>query len=328
MTRVHGGANALGQARFDFSTNVNACGPCPAAWQAVRQADARHYPDTTYTALRQTLGDFHGVDSWRVVLAGSASEFIFRITAWVRQQGGASVGLPKHAYGDYADAARAWGLRRAVAGDTADLVWACEPSSPLGQAHSVWTCHAALVLDCAYAPLRLSGKPSLEATQLAKLDRLWQLYSPNKALGLTGVRAAYAIAPGGAGKSVAELDALAPSWVLGAHGVAMLLAWTQAPSQHWLAQTLPRLRAWKARQIALLEEAEWQCLPSEANFFCAKPPEGTTVSALCNHLRHHSIQLRDTTSFGLPGLVRLGVLEPRAQDALVQQLQLFNQHGK
>ena len=35
-------------------------------------------------------------------------------------------------------------------------------------------------------------------------------------------------------------------------------------------------------------------------------------------LRAAGIKLRDTTSFGLPGSVRLGVLAPAAQDALRQ----------
>ena len=81
--RQHGGPDALGVPRFDFSTNSNACGPCPQALAAVQNADATRYPDATYTTLKQQLADFHGVDVARVVLAGSASEFIFRITAWI-----------------------------------------------------------------------------------------------------------------------------------------------------------------------------------------------------------------------------------------------------
>ena len=56
----------------------------------------------------------------------------------------------------------------------------------------------------------------------------------------------------------------------------------------------------------------WTCLPSEANYFCARSPQLLNVEAL----RAQGIKLRDTTSFGLPGCVRLGVLAPVAQDAL------------
>ncbi len=315
--RIHGGPDALGAPQWDFSTNSNACGPCPQALAAVQAADATRYPDASYSALRAALAGFHGVEAWRIVLAGSASEFIFRTTAWARQQGACTVSLPTHAYGDYAHAAQAWGLAVADQGVLADLVWACEPSSPLGQAHRPAlgdvNAHSAVVLDSAYAPLRLSGQPTVDEAQR---QQLWQLYSPNKAMGLTGVRAAFAIAPLGAEAAVQQLESLAHSWVLGAHGVALLMAWTQPDTQAWLQASLQTLAGWKQRQIDLLHAAGWTLQPSDTPFFCARPPAGVDAVALCATLRAQGIKLRDATSFGLPGWVRLGVLPPVAQDAL------------
>jgi histidinol-phosphate aminotransferase len=321
VTRIHGGPDAHGTARFDFSTNSNSCGPCPQALAAVQAADTSRYPDASYAALRAALADFHAVAPWRVVLAGSASECIFRLTAWARQHGAQSVFVPTHAYGDYSHAAQTWGLQRVVDANNADLVWACEPSSPLGQAHDHWPSLGGvntLVLDRAYAPLRLSGAPSLNAAQL---DQVWQMFSPNKALGLTGVRGAYAIAPLGSELSVSQLNALAPSWPLGAHGVALLQAWVTPQVQAWLAHCLPTLRDWKARQIAMLTELGWTCLPSDANFFCARPAaqfgdDSKAWAAELAQLREQGIKLRDAASFGLPGHARLGVLPPLAQAAL------------
>jgi histidinol-phosphate aminotransferase len=354
--RQHGGPDAVGVPRFDFSTNSNACGPCPAALAAVQNADATRYPDAGYSGLKQQLADFHGVDVARVVLAGSASEFIFRITAWVAQHtaGQGRVHLPPHSYGDYAHAAQACGLAPTAQVNAAQLVWACEPSSPLGQAHGVWpdgldharqlsqnraeqassadptvplipaadrSAGAQLVLDCAYAPLRLSGAPTLNAGQLAQV---WQLFSPNKALGLTGVRAAYAIAPLGADTAVLALERLSASWPIGAHGVAMLQAWVQPGVQAWLTQSLLTLATWKVRQVQALQQRGWTCLPSDANFFCARPLVGDLAADLHRLRTQHGIKLRDTTSFGLPGHVRLGVLPPEAQDALETALCVSN----
>ncbi|MBQ1766317.1 MAG: aminotransferase, partial [Aquincola sp.] len=81
MTRTHGGPDARGPARFDFSTNANAAGPCPMALAAAQAADASRYPDPSYTALRARLAALHGVAPQRILLAASASEFIQRITA-------------------------------------------------------------------------------------------------------------------------------------------------------------------------------------------------------------------------------------------------------
>ena len=333
-TRMHGGPDAAGVPRFDFSTNSNACGPCPAVVAALQQADATRYPDPHYTQLRTALAAFHGVEAQRVVLAGSASEFIFRIPAWVAPQGarraGRTVCVPPHAYGDYAQAAVAWGLGLSPLAAKAKLVWACEPSSPLGGAHAAWPewmasaawpsdaavparPSAPLVLDCAYAPLRLSGTPSLTASQRAQV---WQMYSPNKALGLTGVRAAYAIAPLGAEDAAAVLERLAPSWPLGAHGVALLQAWVLPEVQGWLTESLHTLRRWKVMQIDMLQALGWICLPSDTNFFCAQPAHVAGLTAVLDRLRAAGIKLRDATSFGLPGHVRMSVQPPVAQDAL------------
>ncbi|MBY0408677.1 MAG: hypothetical protein K2Q97_00765, partial [Burkholderiaceae bacterium] len=212
---AHGGPDAQGIALHDFSTNSNAAGPCPHALAAVQQADPTRYPDPSYTVLRTQLAALHGVAPHRIVLAASASEFIHRATALAVQQGARAVALPEHSYGDYAQAAQARGLpmlRPAQAGwADAGLQWACEPSSPLGMADpalSAW--RAALhppahgpelqIVDCAYVPLQLhQGVNEPRLTQPPRAFDLpdtgpnaWQLWTPNKALGLTGVRAAYA----------------------------------------------------------------------------------------------------------------------------------------
>ena len=323
--RIHGGPDQHGAPLHDFSTNSNACGPCPDALAAVTQADATQYPDASYTALRQQLATFHGVDVQRVVLAASASEFIFRITAWVARQGGKTVNVPPHSYGDYAQAASAHRLTLTNRPKRAALRWACDPSSPLGSAHeglqALTDSPAAItVLDRAYEPLRLSGALALDTAQL---QTVWQLYTPNKALGLTGVRAAYAIAPIDSELHVAALEQLCASWPVGAHGVAMLHAWTRPGVQAWLAGSLATSREWKVRQIALCESWGWSCLPSDANFFCTQPalPQGMTLPQALAQLRTQGIKLRDAASFGLPGHVRISVQPPAAQARLRQAWQ-------
>ena len=337
---LHGGPDALGVPRWDFSTNSNACGPCPVAVQALATADAAHYPDPGYHALRAALGAFHGVAPERIVVAGSASEFIFRITAWAARQGVRQATVPRHGYGDYTQAARAWGLAvrpdpvldgaagGAQPGEGLVLRWAAAPSSPLGQEPpglGAWAgqapegpAQALTVLDCAYAPLRLDGEACLAPAQA---DRVWRLYSPNKALGLTGVRGAYAIAPRSLEPEAwAGLLALAPSWPLGAHGVALLQAWCAPAAQDWLAASLAQLRCWKASQAASCALWGGLVLPSVANFFTVRLPfpPGAAVDGAqrLQAARQQGLKVRDARSFGLSGHWRLGVLPPLAQQAL------------
>lgn len=316
--RIHGGPDAQGVPLHDFSTNANACGPCPHALAALQAADATRYPDPAYSALRQSLGAFHGVAPARIVCAASGSEFIFRITGWAAQRGVRTAWLPLHGYGDYAQAAQSWGLVAASQPGEDALAWACDPSSPLGAAQpdlQAWATSPHLaVLDRAYEPLRLEGSLSLDGGQV---DRFWQLWTPNKALGLTGVRGAYAIAPTGGCDAAAQLEASSPSWPLGAHAVAMLQAWCEAPVQQWLAGSLETLRAWKLRQQALCERMQWTVLPGHANFLCARADAFLNTDIL-GRLRARGIKLRDCASFGLPGHVRLSVQAPASQDALYQ----------
>ena len=322
---VHGGSDALGAARWDFSTNSNASGPCPQVVQALAQTDATRYPDPAYVALRQQLADHHGVAVERVLVGVSGSELIARITACVAaQQPQARVWMPPHHYGDYATQAMLHGLQRSGTLAQADLVWLCAPGSPLGQDMACpddWTqlpSQATVVLDCAYAPLQLEGAGRL--ADWLERDRVWQIWTPNKSLGLCGVRAAYVIAPGIA--SVQQLQAMwwrAPSWPLGAHGVALLQAWCEPAVQDWLAASLETLRDWKQQQLALLQGLGWQCLPSLTNFLLCQPAAQVMGwVAMLQALRAEGIKLRDCASFGLPGHVRLCVHEPAAQQALQQ----------
>lgn len=315
--RQHGGPDALGEAAFDFSTNANACGPNPLALRAVRQADARSYPDPRYQALRAALAARHGVCADRIVPAGSGSEAIQRLTARAVQRGVRRVVVPRQAYGDYRHAAAAWGLpaTAGACGGSDSLGWWCDPSSPLGQASHppARDLSNMRVLDRAYGPLRLEG---VDPWTPEALDRVWQLHTPNKALGLTGIRAAYLIAPLGTGDGeVAALDHMAASWCIGSHGVAMLTAWCRPEVDAWLAECRDTLRGWKATQMRLCQDLGWACLPSEANFFVARLPAGVPTDLLAR-LRAQGIGLRDCASFGLPGHVRLGVLPPVAQQAL------------
>ncbi len=333
LTATHGGPDAAGVPRHDLSTNANTCGPYPVALAALQAADARHYPDPAGTALTAQLAAWHGVAQARIVLAASGSEFIQRISVAVALTAapGSAMWQPPHAYGDYARAAQAAGLGRTDEPQAAALLWACEPSSPLGQAQAdLPACVAALrtgqtlVLDQAYEPLRLAGAASLAAQEL---ERVWRLITPNKALGLAGVRAAYAIAPSDAPVALlARVRQLAPSWPMGAHGVVLLQAWAAPACERWLLDCRATLRAWKARQIAGLRAAGCHIEPSDANFFVAAWADQASAAGCFDlenrllQLRRGGFKLRDCASFGLPGRVRMVVAPPDVQDALLVAL--------
>jgi histidinol-phosphate aminotransferase len=320
ITRSHGGADSRSAVRWDFSTNVNAAGPCPLAVQALARADATRYPDPSYEALRLRLAALHDVAPQRILVAASASEFIQRITAVASRLESGPIAVPAHAYSDYAVAAQACGCSlTGLDSSKVALRWFAEPSSPRGQdaPPPADVAYWPSVLDAAYAPLRLSGQSSW---MQEALDAVFQLYSPNKALGLPGVRGAYAIAPKSARWAVqAWCNALAasePSWPLGAHAVALLEAWTQDATQTWLAASRATLQQWTAALRTGLQRLGLQPMHSVTPFLCARRPEAAEPAIL----RARGLAVRDAASFGLPGWMRLSAQPPEALDAMLAAL--------
>ena len=321
--RVHGGPDAAGSVRWDFSTNINAAGPCPQVLQALAQADVTRYPDPRYTALRERLAAWHGVTAERVLFAASASEFIQRVTAVGQRLAAGPVTLPVMAYGDYASAAMACGRSVWIEGGSfatvATMRWCADPGSPLGQVALPPADPGAVptVLDAAYEPLRLDG---LAGWPQAARNAVFQLHTPNKALGLPGVRGAYAIAPAQADWPVAAwcdaLEQAEPSWPLGAHAVALLDAWPQPVTQDWLASARHTLAGWTALLRDGLAEIGLQPQPSVTPFLCAlRPPAATD-----DWLRVQGLKIRNTASFGLPGRMRVSAQRPAATRALLAAL--------
>jgi histidinol-phosphate aminotransferase len=341
LARRHGGTDARGPVRWDFSTCSHAGGPCPTALAAVRAADATRYPDPQSTALRGRLAAFHDVSPSRVLFAASASEFIQRLTAVGARLRPGAIGVPRHAYGDYAAAAIAWG--RAVVlhenehaphdnqPDPPTLRWFADPSSPAGQDTAPPARPGAVptVLDAVYAPLRLAGA---SPWQRADLDAVFVLHSPNKALGLTGIRGAYAIAPRAGhddrtqrlgydvGTWCRALNVAAPSWPLSAQAEAMLTSWADEDTQAWCRDGLPRLAAWHQALRDLLRSRGFVLEPSVTPFGLARPPRALEAAQADAVLHAHGVKVRDTSSFGLPGAWRLCAQPPEALAALGRAL--------
>ena len=330
--RHHGGPDHAGAAPWDFSVCANAAGPCPQVVEAVRAADIVHYPDPQCRRLREGLAEAHGVAPTRILIAASASEFIQRITAVAARLSapGASVQVPVHGYGDYAAAARAWGFAVVstlpVVPTSPALRWYTEPSSPLGCDQPPPPDPGAIptVLDAVYAPLRLGGEG---AWRNAERDAVFVLHGPNKALGLCGLRGAYAIAPDDAAwnlpRWLAAIEDLCPSWPLSAHGVAMLEAWCLPAVRQWVDASLPTLSGWRDDLVRQLIDRGFEIHGSTTPFFCARPPGPVPAALLAARLRDHGVKVRDAASFGLQGWWRLSAQPPAAMAALLDVLALL-----
>jgi histidinol-phosphate aminotransferase len=322
MQIEHGGTDNGPPIRSDFSTNAHPLGPNPFVLAAVRRADRSRYPDPSYTAVRERLAELHRVGPERIVVGGSASELIWRLALAWREDGGRDVVTKETTFAEYRRAAHTLGLRVLTQPQGAALRFICDPDNPSGA-----SCHitaelpdeeqrssSPTVVDLAYHPFRtlLSGNPDEVLSPLAAAwaDAVIQLWSPNKLHALTGVRAAFLVLPA-ASVSAEALIALAPSWVVSAEGVALLTAHAERPAGNFLVESAVKLRSQKERCESLLEEAGWERQPSSLHYGLYRPP---VALARQRHwfelLRVEGIKVRDATSFGRPGWVRLAARPP------------------
>jgi histidinol-phosphate aminotransferase len=153
-----------------------------------------------------------------------------------------------------------------------------------------------------------------------------QLWSPNKLHGLTGVRGAYLVLPpdGHPHISGETLTSLAPSWVLGADGVALLQAHMHPEATGFLRDTAPILRNWKTDQDRRLREAGWASQASHLHYGLWRPPVRRTLQPQWQQrLRQDGIKLRDANSFDRPGWVRLGSRAPEDVQRLMALTEPF-----
>jgi histidinol-phosphate aminotransferase len=321
LTPVHGGTDSLPEPRYDFSSNANALGPCPPVLAAVRAANVSRYPDPLYTRLRERLAAWHGTTADRIVVGAGASELILRL---IRHFDRTVLQLAP----TFSEYARGAGIarRRLISAASPEaflraqarqrcLAFLCCPNNPTGEVWDPALIAAAarrgpLVVDLAYAPL-------CGSTRAAEIEagaaNAWRLYSPNKALGLTGVRGAYLIAP----RAVRRLIDEAPSWVIGRDAVAMLESSLEPPAREWLAAALPRLWRWRTDLAEGLRRLRLQVRESPATFLLVDVGDGGTIS---KRLREAGIRGRDATSFGLGCWIRLSAQPAPARKALLATL--------
>jgi histidinol-phosphate aminotransferase len=321
LTPVHGSTDSLPEPRYDFSSNANALGPCPPALAAIRAADVSRYPDPLYARLREQLAAWHGTTADRIVVGAGASELIVRL---VRHFDRTVLHLAP-TFSEYARAA-AIARKRLICAPSPEsflraqgrhdtLAFLCCPNNPTGE---VWdpgfiamaARRGPLVIDLAYASLCGSAQAAeIEAAAAGA----WRLYSPNKALGLTGVRGAYLITPRSARRLVGE----APSWVIGRDAVAMLEASLEQPSRAWLADCIPRLWRWRKQLADGLRRLRLDVRESPATFLLVDVGNGRRVS---RRLREAGIRVRDAGSFGLDRWIRLSAQRTHARTALLAAL--------
>lgn len=328
-TVVHGGPDLAELERLglradeliDFSVSTNPLGPSPAALVAARDADLGRYPDRLALALRRALAARLGVEIEELLVGNGSTELIWLLAlAYLRP--GNPVFVLEPTFGEYRAAARLLGAEvaewRAEASDDfrvdvaavarelrrvrPRLAFVCNPNNPTGVLLSPSDLEpllevlpeGLLVVDEAY--LDLTAQPS-SAWPARGAERLVELRSMTKQYGLPGLRLGYALA---SPSVIRRLAAWQPTWSVNAAAQAAGLAALADPDHVTAGQRL--VAEARAYLTPRLEALGYQCVPSAANFWLV---EVGAASELRQRLLEQGILVRDCTSFGLPGHIRL-----------------------
>ncbi|MDN3520069.1 threonine-phosphate decarboxylase CobD [Halomonas ramblicola] len=359
---LHGGRAAPLLARFglsadtpvlDASANLNPLGPPAwlAGWLAERVAGLADYPDPDYTEARAAIAAHEGITPERVLLTNGGAEAIFLAAALhAGQHPGRPAAIVQPSFAEYARACAAQGLpvvevplappgfrldpdAVVAALGEARLLFLCRPNNPTGgllpRGEMEWlleltaACDCRVVVDEAFIDFVDDEGGEGQAQEaltplLARFDHLILLRSLTKRYTLPGLRLGYLLA---APETVEAAASLQPAWSvngLAAELVAPLLADRDFldRTRRWLAVERPRLQAGLAG-LGL------EVVPSRANFFLVRHPEGRVATRrLLPALLRRGVLVRHTESF--PGLdggwLRLALRDSEENDRLLTAL--------
>ncbi|MFC3958401.1 histidinol-phosphate transaminase [Halovivax cerinus] len=321
-------ARELGRDPASFvtlSSNENPHGPAPAAVEALREAaeTASDYPKAAHADLTDALADRWDVSSGQIWLGNGGDGAIDYLSRAMLDPGDAVL-VPKPGFAYYAMSTRfhhgtldAYVLSKdrdfaqdpdSILGtyDGERIVYLTSPHNPSGTTMSLdaierladgTSDRTLVVVDEAYgefaetdsAVALIEGRKGFDAREDVAVIRTF-----SKAYGLAGVRLGYAVVPDAWADAYARVNTpFAASELACRAGLAAL-----EDAEH-VEMTVESVR-WAREHLATRVEAPaW---PSEGNFVLFDVGDGAGVAS---DLQERGVIVRDCTSFGLPGCIRV-----------------------
>jgi len=338
---VHGGvtpaelafARNAGIELVDLSANLNPYGPHPEVVRAAAEAIVSRYPEPDARTVRGAYAARSGL-SVDQVLAGNGSSELIYLVARALGRGRCMVAGPT--FGEYAAAARAarlevhevrWfepgrragirDLERQVREFEPTLVFLCNPNNPTGalvMASEIERLTAAvvrgggrLVVDEAYMDFAWPENESVPpAPGRLVLKSLTKLHA------IPGLRAGFLF---GEPEDIEAVAAQQPPWSVSAPAsAAVLRALQEHEFEHESRVAIAETRA---QLVDALTRAGVDVAPSLANFLLIRVGDAATART---RLLGRGFVVRDCTSFGLPGHIRIAIPHVRHLEPLVVAL--------
>ncbi|WP_294622114.1 histidinol-phosphate transaminase [uncultured Roseovarius sp.] len=309
-----------------LSSNENPFGPSEAAKEAFRKAayDLHRYPSTDHRALREAIGEVHGVDPARVV-CGVGSDEIIAFLCQAYAGPGDEVIHTEHGFAMYKISAKANGATPvevperervtdvdailAACNARTKLVFIANPNNPTGtmigdgevaRLAENLPDHVLLVLDGAYAEY-VEGYDG-GAGLVDSRDNVVMTRTFSKLYGLGGLRVGWGYGPQ---HVVDVLNRMRGPFNLSQ--AALVTAEAAVRDEAWATKCREdntRLRAWLAEALA---EHGVPSDTSTANFILARFASRDEAEACDAHLKSEGLIVRLVAGYNLPNCLRITV---------------------
>ncbi|MRU15034.1 histidinol-phosphate transaminase [Roseovarius sp. A21] len=309
-----------------LSSNENPFGPSEAAKEAFRKAayDLHRYPSTDHRALREAIGEVHGVDPARVV-CGVGSDEIIAFLCQAYAGPGDEVIHTEHGFAMYKISAMANGATPvevperervtdvdailAACTENTKLVFIANPNNPTGtmigdgevaRLAENLPDHVLLVLDGAYAEYVEGydgGAGLVDSRENVVMTRTF-----SKLYGLGGLRVGWGYGPQ---HVVDVLNRMRGPFNLSQ--AALVTAEAAVRDEAWATKCREdntRLRAWLAEALA---EHGVPSDTSTANFILARFASRAEAEGCDAHLKSEGLIVRPVAGYNLPHCLRITV---------------------
>jgi histidinol-phosphate/aromatic aminotransferase/cobyric acid decarboxylase-like protein len=293
--------------RGSFAVCVNAYGPAPNVRQAVLAASIDDYPDIRCTAAREAAATRWARPVEEIACGAGTAELIHAlVTALIRP--GDRVLIPRPAFAEYGRASLLAGARilrakndgiiDAIRQHQPRLAFVAAPTSPSGTpiardalcliADTCAETGTLLVLDQAYDAFTSEplGTPALPGHA-----SVLHLRSLTKDHALAGIRVGFAIGPAA---TVEAMNRVRVPWMVSAPAQAAAIAALTDEAEAHVCRTIALLRESAANLWAWCDGVGIERVPSDTHYGIMRA-------------RARGIMVRDCTSFGLPGWIRVAV---------------------
>lgn len=317
-----------GTAAIKLSSNESALGPSPAAVAAYREAadGLSFYPEGSARALRETIGEIHGLDPERIV-CGNGSDELLTLLAHIYVSPGDEVLFTEHAFLVYRIAALASGaipvtvpepdLRADVDAILARvntrtrIIYLANPNNPTGtllpaaevrRLHTELPDSTLLVLDAAYAEYIEREDYDPGDALVSRFENVVMTRTFSKIYGLAALRVGWAYCP----ESIAD----AINRARGPFNVsvpAQRAASAALRDRDHVARSVAHNREWKSWLVEKIRAMGLAVGEAEGNFLLIRFPEHRDARGADALLTLRGFILRRVDNYALPDCLRLTI---------------------